>query len=330
MSRSVEAAKRLGKLRETLPRGGEERAIAGEDASLIPMLRTDPLPLGGGHTRADALALLRRAFADGGLDSPALDARLLLVEALGIDAAALAARPETPISEDGARRLRAWSARRLAREPVARIIGRWEFWGLPFALAPETLVPRPETETVVETALRHIPDRCAPMRLLDLGAGSGCLLVALLSELPGAAGIGVDRSPDALSLARRNAVANGVGVRAAFLASDWGSALEARFDLIVSNPPYIRSADIAGLAPEVRGHDPVAGLDGGADGLSAYRAILGDVRRLLAPGGLLVLETGFDQEYAVRALATREALPVLESVRDLSGHARVLVVRTAP
>src|SRR5215210_4501854 len=147
--------------------------------------------LSAGTSRVKALALLRHAFIEAGLDSPALDARILLVEALGIDAAALAVGPETPIGEDGAQQLQAWAARRLAREPVSRIIGRWEFWGLPFALAPETLVPRPETETVVETALRHVPDHRAPMRLLDLGTGSGCLLVALLSELPNATGIGV-------------------------------------------------------------------------------------------------------------------------------------------
>lgn len=286
--------------------------------------------LSAGTSRAKALALLRHAFIDAGLDSPALDARILLVEALGIDAAALAVGPETPIGEDGAQQLRAWAARRLAREPVSRIIGRWEFWGLSFALAPETLVPRPETETVVETALRHVPNRRAPMRLLDLGTGSGCLLVALLSELPNATGIGVDCSPRALRLARRNAEANGVGARALFLASDWGSALESRFDLIVSNPPYIPSGDIAGLAPEVRGHDPVAGLDGGSDGLSAYRMILGEARRLLASSGLLVVETGYDQACAVRALAARHALPVLDVVKDLSGNARVLAFRTAP
>ena len=281
-------------------------------------------------TRAEALALLRDAFTNAGLDNPALDARILLTEALGIDAAALATGPETPIGEDDARRVQAWAARRLAREPVARIIGRWEFWGLPFALAPETLVPRPETETVVETALRHIPDRRAPLRLLDFGTGSGCLLVALLSELPDTTGVGVDRSPGALRVARRNAEANGVGARAAFVASDWGSGLASRFDLVVSNPPYIRSADIAGLAPEVKGHDPVASLDGGLDGLSAYRRILGDAHRLLASNSLLVVETGFDQKHAVRALATRLTLPVLEAVQDLSGHARVLAFRTAP
>jgi release factor glutamine methyltransferase len=307
----------------------EEQAIAGEGAFLSPVLRAACFPLEGEHTRAEALALLRRAFTDAGLDSPALDARILLTEALGIDAAMLAVQPETPIGEIGAQRLREWAARRLGREPVARIIGWWEFWGLPFWLAPETLVPRPETETVVETALRHVPDRHAPLRLLDLGAGSGCLLVALLSELPNAIGVGVDQSPGALRFARRNAEANGVGARAAFVASDWGSALTSRFDLIVSNPPYIWSADIPGLAPEVRVHDPVAGLDGGSDGLSAYRVILGEAQRLLASSGLLVVETGFDQGGAVRALAARHALPVLEAIKDLSGHARVLVLQAA-
>lgn len=285
--------------------------------------------LAAGATRAEALAALRRAFAEAGLDSPALDARVLLSEALGIEPAALAARPEAPINPEDAARVRGWMARRLAREPVARIVGQWEFWGLPFVLAPETLVPRPDTETVVAAALRRVLDRRAPLRLLDLGTGSGCLLVALLSELPNAAGIGLDRSPGALRAARANARLNGVGGRAAFAASDWGAALNARFDLIVSNPPYVRSAAVADLAPEVRTHDPTAALDGGPDGLSAYRIILGDARRLLASGGLLVVEIGSDQEDAVRALAASQALSVLEAAKDLSGRARVLALGSA-
>lgn len=285
--------------------------------------------LSAGTTWAEALASMRRAFADSGLDSPALDARILLSEALGIEAAALAANPEAPIGPADAARLRDLMARRLAREPVARIVGRWEFWGLPFVLAPETLVPRPDTETVVETALRRVPNRAAPLRLLDLGTGSGCLLVALLSELPYATGTGLDRSPGALKAACANARRNGVGGRAAFTASDWGSALDACFDLIVSNPPYIRSDAVANLEPEVKRHDPAAALDGGPDGLSAYRAIFGDARRLLAPGGLLVVEIGFGQESAVRALAARHALSALEVAKDLSGRARALALGSA-
>ena len=284
----------------------------------------DLVALSPGTTRAEAARSLRRVFAAAGLDSPGLDARILLIEALGIDAAALAARPEARLTGTAAARLAAWAARRLAREPVARIVGRWEFWGLPFRLAPGTLVPRADTETVVETALRHVADRHARLRLLDLGTGSGCILVALLSELPNATGVGVDRSPGALAAARANARLNGVAGRAEFAASDWGSALDARLDLIVSNPPYVRSADVAALSAEVRDHDPAAALDGGPDGLSAYRAILADAARLLAPAGVLVLEIGFDQRHAVPALAAAHGFTGIDAVRDLAGHVRAL------
>jgi release factor glutamine methyltransferase len=276
-------------------------------------------------TRAEALASLRRAFAQAGLDTPDLDARILLAEALGLDASALALRPQEPLGAESAERLADYAARRLAREPVARILGIQEFWGLPFRLAPDTLVPRPDTETVVRAALAAVPDRRAPLRILDLGTGSGCLLVALLHELPNARGIGVDRSPGALAAARGNARLNGVGGRAFFVASDWGAALAQEFDLVVSNPPYIASRVIEALAPEVREHDPQKALDGGPDGLDAYRAILADADRLLKSGGRLVAEIGFDQEKAVCALAAAAGLAVEEVANDLGGRPRALV-----
>lgn len=301
--------------------------------------------------RAQALAQLRRAFAEARLDSAALDARLLLLAALGIAAADLATRPDAPLGEAGAERLTAFAVRRLAREPVARILGTREFWGLPFALSPETLVPRPDSETVVETALalagagdgspriggappeRNPPARAdgrdAPLRILDLGTGSGCLLVALLHERPRASGIGVDRSPGALAAARRNAQANGVGARARFVAADWAAPLRGPFDLVVSNPPYIASPVIAGLDPDVREHDPRLALDGGPDGLDAYRAILGDAGRLLARGGHLVLEIGYDQADAVRDLGAAAGLEFRRLAHDLSGHPRCLAFRPA-
>jgi release factor glutamine methyltransferase len=281
-------------------------------------------------TRAEALAFLRRAFAEAGLDTPDLDARILLAEALGVDASALALRPHEPLGAEGAARLAGYAARRLAREPVARILGRQEFWGLPFRLSPETLVPRPDTETVVEAALAAVPDRRAPLRILDLGTGSGCLLVALLHELPNAHGIGADRSPGALTAARANARLNGVGGRAAFAASDWGATLDGRFDLVVSNPPYVASRIIGELAPEVRDHDPLGALDGGPDGLDAYRAILADAGRLLVPGGRLVAEIGFDQEEAVRALVADAGLAVERVAQDLGCHPRAVVASQGP
>jgi release factor glutamine methyltransferase len=278
------------------------------------------------NPRAEALALLRRAFAAAGLDSPGLDARVLLLAALGIEAVDLVTRPAAPLGEAGAERLARYAARRLAREPVARILGTREFWGLPFALSPDTLVPRPETETVVAAALA-LTDGRAGLRILDLGTGSGCLLVALLHERPDAAGIGVDRSPGALATARRNALANGVGARARLVAADWAAPLRGGFDLVVSNPPYIASAVIAGLDPDVREHDPRLALDGGPDGLDAYRVIVGEAGRLLDPGGCLVLEIGYDQAEAVRALGIAAGLVFLALNHDLSCHPRCLAFR---
>jgi release factor glutamine methyltransferase len=280
-------------------------------------------------TRAEALALLRHAFAEAGLDTPDLDARLLLADALQVDAVEIAVRPHHPLGPEAVARLAGFARRRLAREPVGRILGGREFWSLPFALSPETLEPRPETETVVETALSLMPDRQAGLRILDLGTGSGCLLVALLYELPRATGLGIDRSPGALATARGNAMRNGVGGRAAFVASDWTGALKARFDLIVSNPPYIPAPDVAGLAPEVREHDPRAALDGGDDGLAAYRTIFSEAAALLALPGTLVVEIGSGQEQPVRDLAVARNLRVVALARDLSGRPRALALTQA-
>jgi release factor glutamine methyltransferase len=278
-------------------------------------------------TRGQALAALRRRFVEAGLATAALDARLVLVAALGIDPAELVRWPDEALTPAQSDRLESLARRRLAREPVARILGEREFWGLPFALSPGTLVPRPDTETVVETVLRLLPARDAPLRILDLGTGSGCLLVALLHERPRAHGIGVDRSVDALATARGNARRNGVGDRAGFVASDWASAVGGAFDLLVSNPPYIRSALVRILDPDVRDHDPAAALDGGEDGLEAYRIILREAGRLLAPGGLMALEIGYDQEESLRRLAAPLGLAVEAVERDLAGHPRCVALK---
>lgn len=290
---------------------------------------TIPLDIPAGMSRRDAVAALRRAFAAAGLETPSLDARLLGVDALRIGATALVTGPEVALSADEAARLASFGLRRLAREPVARILGRAEFWSLPFRLSPDTLVPRPDTETVVEAALELVPDRSAAIRVLDLGTGSGCLLVALLHELPRAWGLGLDRSAAALATARANAARNGVADRAAFAAGDWAAALAGRFDLVVSNPPYIASAVIDGLDPEVARHDPVRALDGGPDGLDAYRAILAGAPALLAPDGRLVVEIGHDQHEAVVRLVGAAGLRVGRSAQDLGGHVRALSVHPA-
>jgi release factor glutamine methyltransferase len=292
-----------------------------------PAARVSTLDFAPTMSRAEVLAELRRSFAEAGLEEAALDARILLLQGLGINAAEFALRPAAPVGDAGARRLVELARRRLAREPVHRILGEREFWGLPFALSPEVLAPRPDSETVVEAALGTVPGRAAALRLLDLGTGSGCLLVALLQELPNAYGVGLDRSEKSLRIARHNAARNGVGPRAGFVASDWAAALRGTFQLVISNPPYISTGDIAGLPEEVRLHDPRAALDGGSDGLDAYRAILAEAGGLLEEAGSLVLEIGAGQAWSVRGLAGRAGLEVVATRRDLGGRERALVTR---
>jgi release factor glutamine methyltransferase len=274
---------------------------------------------------------LARAFRRRGLDAPELDARILVGHALGLDHAALAAQSSRALAAEEARALAGLAARRLAREPVARILGRKEFWGLPFKLNAETLLPRPETETVVEAALAAVHDRRrAPLRIADLGTGSGALLLALLSELPHARGIGSDISPAALACARDNAAALGLADRAAFVACDYGAAFNGPVDLLVANPPYVARGDIAGLQAEVRDFDPARALDGGPDGLDEYRAIAPQARRLLAPTGVFVVELGFGQLAAVRAIFAGAGLAPVAERHDLCGVVRALIVRALP
>jgi release factor glutamine methyltransferase len=220
-------------------------------------------------------------------------------------------------------------ARRLAREPVDRVLGRRGFWTLDLAVTSAVLSPRSDTETIVRAALDAVK-RKGPLAILDLGTGSGAILLALLAELPEATGVGVDLSPDALDVARANAKANGLGDRAMFEHGDWGTLLGRHFDLVVSNPPYIPSGDIPGLDPEVRDHDPPLALDGGMDGLDAYRAILPLLPRLLADGGSAVLEIGIGQSDDVARLAGDAGLKVLEIRADLGGIPRAMVLELNP
>lgn len=276
---------------------------------------------------AAARRRLAQRFLAAGLDTPDLDARILVGHALKLDHAALAAQADRRLTDAEADAIAALARRRLNREPVARIVGAREFWGLPLALNADTLVPRPETETVVEAALAALGDtRSRALRIADLDTGSGALLLALLSELPAAHGVGTDISTSALDCARSNAAALGLAERASFVACDHGAALANGFDLVVANPPYVASGDIAGLAPEVRDFDPHRALDGGADGLAAYRAIAGDARRLLAPHGLLVLELGAGQRDAVHSLTAAAGLAPAVCRDDLSGVPRALAV----
>lgn len=279
-----------------------------------------------GLSRREALRRSAAMLDADGLGDALGDARFLLLGILGLEARDLLLAGDRLLNDIEAAAFDAALARRQSGEPVARILGVWEFWGLPIRLGPETLVPRPDTETLVEAALAAVEDRNAALRCVDLGTGSGCILAALLSELPRAFGIGLDRSVTALGTARHNIVANGYGGRSAFVVSDWCDAIEGRFDLVVSNPPYIARDVIPTLAREVHAYDPLAALDGGTDGLDAYRRILDGVRgrSLLTPSGTLAVEIGYDQAEAVRKLAITAGFEDRRLVHDLAGNDRVL------
>lgn len=268
-----------------------------------------------------------RRLAEAGIDNARLDARLLLGKVLGIGSPQLLAHPERVLTAAESAQVDMLVARRARREPLAHILGRREFWSLEFQVTADTLDPRPDSETVVEAALAEFPDRAAPLRILDLGTGTGCLLLALLSELPQATGIGVDCSEAALAVAHANGVALGLADRAAFRRARWGEGLDERFDLIVSNPPYIPSAQIDRLMPEVARYEPRLALDGGADGLDGYRAIAGEIRRLLSAGGRLAVEFGATQADSVTTIFAAAGLTPAALRRDLAGHPRCLLLR---
>jgi release factor glutamine methyltransferase len=278
-------------------------------------------PVTRGALLGEARAALKAAGVDGG-DS---DARILTAAALGISASQLITRPDEPVADGDCLRLRNWIARRGAGEPVARLTGTREFWGLPFILSTETLVPRPDTETLVEAVVEARPDRNARLRILDLGTGSGCILLALLSEYWEATGLGVDLSADAVATARLNAERLEFAERAFIQQGSWDDGISERFDIVVSNPPYIPSTDIGDLEIEVRDHDPALALDGGADGLEAYRELARRLPQRLVPGGIAAIELGVGQEDAVGALMAASGFSV--AVRhDLAGVARVLLL----
>ena len=281
---------------------------------------------------------MRRALAarlkSADIESAEVDARLLVGAVLGLDLTGLIAQATRLITTAEAQQLDRYVERRTAGEPVARILGTREFWGLPLRLSAATLVPRPDTETVVELALETFRELHASDRrwcIADIGIGSGAILLALLHEIPSAFGVGTDLSLEALRTARSNAVTLGLADRSAFVACNYAAALSGPFDLIVSNPPYIRSADIKGLATEVRDHDPHLALDGGSDGLQAYRALIPQAAGLLGPGGMLIVEAGQGQAEEIATLMTAAALIVDRPVKaDLAGILRAVAARKMP
>ena len=275
----------------------------------------------------EALNLLAQAFRTAGIEDADVDARLLVGHALHLDRARLIAQSDRILEAREINVINALAARRLKREPVSRILGQKEFWSIALAITPDVLVPRPETETVVEGALDFVVRgglRMEKLRILDIGTGSGALLLALLRELPNATGTGTDISTGALKVARENAGRCGVEGRCTFVVCDIASVVEGPFDLLVSNPPYIAHDEITSLAPEVKDYDPTVALDGGDDGLAAYRAIAADAKRLLAPGARMFVELGAGQEAAVRDLFTNVGLTAGIARTDLAGIPRVL------
>jgi len=271
---------------------------------------------------------IARRLRDRGIDSPDLDARILVGHALGLDHAALMLAGERRLHAAEIDRIETLAARRLSREPIARIIGTKEFWGLPLNITPDVLVPRPETESVVEQALAAVDPteaRSCAVRIADLGVGSGAILIALLVELGTASAIGTDRNPKALDLARQNARRLGVAPRATFVVCDFGAAVAPGCDLVVTNPPYIRTGEIAELEPDVREFDPRSAIDGGCDGLEAYRVIAIHARQILTPGGHLIAEIGHGQGDAVADLVAAAGFSRIRIVPDLAGISRVVV-----
>jgi release factor glutamine methyltransferase len=278
-------------------------------------------------TLGSILAEAAAALSAAGFDDPRRRARRLVAASLDLSPTELLSHPELTLERLAVERLRDSVTRMVGGEPLSRVLGWREFWGLRFALSADTLDPRPESETLVEAVLRRIADRSAPLCFLDLGTGTGCLLLALLSEFPAAIGIGVDIAAGAVMTARENAAELGFAVRARFVVGDWSSAVSGRFTAIVANPPYIADAALAGLAAEVSRYDPKRAVDGGEEGLAAYRSISKAVPALLASGGIFAGEIGAGQAPAIAAILTAGGLLIDGIERDLAGIERCIVAR---
>ncbi len=287
------------------------------------MLR--PPPDETGTVGALLQAATRRLTSEGN-DNPRLDARLLLAHALGAEGR-LHGREDDPVSADQRIRYAAFLARRISGEPVSRILGSREFWSLEFDLSPATLDPRPDSETLIDTLLELHPDRDRAYRILDLGTGTGCLLLAALSEFPNAEGVGVDIDADCVEVAHKNTEKLCLSSRARMIRSHWADNVNGPFDIVLSNPPYIPTSDISNLQPEVKIHDPMQALDGGADGLAAYRNIAECLPSLLGEDGLAVLEFGEGQGQNIFRIMEASGLVVDGFRSDLAGIERCILVR---
>lgn len=268
---------------------------------------------------------IKKKLYEGGIEHSGFEARLIIEKRTGLDQAVLICEPERRVGPSQISKIMDDISQRLSGKSLYRIHGAREFWGLEFEIGPETLEPRPDTETLVNVAL-PLFGAVGPASILDLGTGSGCILLSLLKEWPSSEGIGVDLSYETLMVALRNAKRLGFEDRARFICGSWAEAIKWPFDLVVSNPPYIVRSEIPGLAPEVREHDPILALDGGEDGLEAYRQIFFDLRRLISPTGTALLEIGSEQEESVMRLAEKSGFSIRKAHRDLAGRARVVEI----
>jgi release factor glutamine methyltransferase len=262
-----------------------------------------------------------------GIENEDYEARVLVAYALGLPSATLYVDAPEHLSFRQGMDIEHYVERRCKREPLSKIVGEKEFWSLPFRVSKATLDPRPDSETLIDAVLEYLPHHDAPLRFLDIGTGSGCLLLSALQEYPHSTGVGVDISPDALKIARYNADALGMTARTTFLEGSWTAPIEDVFDVILSNPPYIATAEIATLAPEVREFDPMLALDGGVDGLEAYRQLMPLLEAVLQPQGYIFLEIGYTQQVAVEALVIEAGLQVVACRQDLAGNPRCVVAK---
>ena len=273
------------------------------------------------------LNYIRDQFRAAQLDTPELDARLLVQGALGVSHENLLLNSSRSISAPEKKLLETMVQRRLQHEPVSRILGMRAFWKSDFKISPATLDPRADSETLIEAVLNNV-NKESPLTIIDMGTGTGCLLLSLLQELPQATGDGIDISPEAIEIARQNAESLNLNSRSSFMATSWNKINAVKlYEVVISNPPYISQSEMAGLGPEVGKYDPITALFGGVDGLDCYREIAALMPRLLAPAGMLFLEIGATQAEAVKGILGKSGLVVLQTLSDLAGHDRCLVAR---